>query len=54
MDVPVAASIGFGVLLAMLAVFGSRYMKTRAFLPAGLMMIVSLMTLVVLMRILRQ
>jgi len=54
MDVPIAASIGFGVLLAMLGVFGSRYLKTRAFFPAGLMMIASLMTLGVLLRILKQ
>ena len=52
--VTVAASIGFGVLLAMLGVFGSRYLKTRAFFPAGLMMIASLMTLFVLLRILKQ
>jgi uncharacterized membrane protein (UPF0136 family) len=54
MNVPVAASIGFGVLLAMLGVFGSRYLKTRAFFPAGFMMIASLMTLFVLLRILKQ
>jgi uncharacterized membrane protein (UPF0136 family) len=54
MDVPIAASIGIGVLLAMLAVFGSRYLKTRAFFPSGLMMIASLMTLGVLLRILKQ
>jgi len=41
-------------LLAMLAVFGSRYLKTRAFFPSGLMMIASLMTLGVLLRILKQ
>jgi uncharacterized membrane protein (UPF0136 family) len=52
--VAIAASIGFGVLLAMLGVFGSRYLKTRAFFPAGLMMIASLMTLVALLRILKQ
>ena len=54
MDVPIAASIGIGVLLAMLGVFGSRYLKTRAFFPSGLMMIASLMTLGVLLRILKQ
>jgi uncharacterized membrane protein (UPF0136 family) len=54
MAVPIAASIGLGVLLAMMGVFGSRYLKTRAFFPAGFMMIVSFATLGVLLRILRQ
>jgi uncharacterized membrane protein (UPF0136 family) len=54
LKVAIAASVGFGVLLAMMGVFGSRYVKTRAFFPAGFMMIASLMTLGVLMRILRQ
>jgi uncharacterized membrane protein (UPF0136 family) len=54
LEVPIAPSIGFGVLLAMLGVFGSRYMKTRVFFPSGFMMLASLMTLGVLLRILKQ
>jgi len=54
LNVPIAASIGLGVLLAMLGVFGSRFMKTRAFFPAGLMMIASLMAMGVVLRILKQ
>jgi uncharacterized membrane protein (UPF0136 family) len=54
LNVPIAASKGLGVLLAMLGVFGSRFMKTRAFFPAGLMMIASLMAMGVVLRILKQ
>jgi uncharacterized membrane protein (UPF0136 family) len=39
---PIGASIGIGLLLAMMAVFASRYLKTRAFMPSGLMFMISL------------
>jgi uncharacterized membrane protein (UPF0136 family) len=48
--IPIGASIGLGLMLAMMAVFASRYMKTRAFFPAGLMLIVSLVAMGALVR----
>ena len=53
LDVPIGASIGLGVILAMMGVFGSRYMKTRQFFPSGIMMTLSLMTLGVLFRLMK-
>lgn len=37
----IGASIGIGVLLAMMAVFASRYLKTKAFMPSGWMLVFS-------------
>lgn len=44
-------SIGVGVMLAMMGVFGSRYMSTRRFFPTGVMMTLSLLALGVLFRL---
>jgi len=38
---PIGVSIGIGLLLAMMAVFASRYLKTRAFVPSGMMLMIS-------------
>jgi uncharacterized membrane protein (UPF0136 family) len=40
-------------MLAMMGVFGSRYMKTRAFFPTGVMMTLSLVALGVLFRLMK-
>ena len=41
--VPIGASIGLGVILAMMGVFGFRYLRTRMFFPSGIMFAVSLL-----------
>jgi uncharacterized membrane protein (UPF0136 family) len=51
--VPIGASIGIGVLLAMLAVFASRYMRVRDFVPSGLMLLASLVALGAIVRSMR-
>jgi uncharacterized membrane protein (UPF0136 family) len=53
MQVPAGASVGLGVMLAMMAVFGSRYMRTRAFMPSGVMFVASLIALGILLKGLR-
>ena len=50
LQVPIGASIGMGLILAMMAVFGSRYMKTRELFPAGFMLVVSLVAMGALVR----
>jgi uncharacterized membrane protein (UPF0136 family) len=50
LGVSIGASIGMGLMLAMMAVFASRYMRTRAFFPAGAMLIVSLVAMGALFR----
>ena len=52
-NVSLGVSVGMGVMLAMMGVFGSRYMRTRAFFPAGVMMTLSLVTLGVLFRLMK-
>jgi uncharacterized membrane protein (UPF0136 family) len=52
-QVSLGVSIGMGVMLAMMGVFGSRYMKTRAFFPTGVMMTLSLVALGVLFRLMK-
>ncbi len=42
------ASIGTGATLAMLANFGSRYAKSKKFVPAGLMLAISVVALGIL------
>jgi uncharacterized membrane protein (UPF0136 family) len=49
--VSLGVSVGLGVMLAMMGVFGSRYMRTRAFFPTGVMMTLSLLALGVLFRL---
>ena len=44
-------SMGVGVMLAMMGVFGSRYMSTRRFFPTGVMMTLSLLALGILFRL---
>ena len=44
-------SVGMGVMLAMMGVFGSRYMRTRAFFPTGVMMTLSLVALGIMFRL---
>ena len=53
MQVSIGVSIGLGVVLAMMGVFGSRYMKTRAFFPTGAMMTISLLALGLLFGLMR-
>jgi uncharacterized membrane protein (UPF0136 family) len=43
--VPIGVSIGLGVILAMTAIFGGRYVRSRLFFPAGAMLAVSLLAL---------
>ena len=50
LQIPIGASIGMGLMLAMMAVFASRYMRTRRFFTAGLMLIVSLVAMGALFR----
>ena len=45
LGISIGASIGIGLMLAMMAVFASRYMRTRAFFPAGAMLIISLVAM---------
>ena len=52
-QVSLGVSIGLGVMLAMMGVFGSRYLKTRAFFPTGVMMTLSLVALGVLFRLMK-
>jgi uncharacterized membrane protein (UPF0136 family) len=52
-QVSLGVSTGLGVMLAMMGVFGSRYMKTRAFFPTGIMMTITLVALGVLFRLMR-
>ena len=47
-DIPVGASIGLGATAAMLGSFSSRYRKTKAFIPAGLMAVVSALAVAIL------
>ena len=49
-DISIGASIGMGLILAMMAVFGSRYMRTRTFIPEGAMLILSLVAIGALAR----
>ena len=44
-------SMGVGVMLAMMGVFGSRYLSPRRFFPTGVMMTLSLLALGVLFRL---
>ena len=44
----IGASIGVGTTLAMLGNFGSRFTKSKKFLPAGLMLAISVVTLGIL------
>jgi len=46
--VPIGASVGLGVILAMVGVFGSRCLKTKTFMPAGIMLGVSAIALGIL------
>ena len=46
-------SIGMGVMLAMMGVFGSRYMRTRVFFPTGVMMTLSLAAIGVMFRLMK-
>ena len=48
MQVQVGASIGVGATLAMLGNFGSRFTKSKKFMPAGLMLAISVVTLGIL------
>ena len=48
LQVPIGASVGLGVMLAMAGVFGSRCMKTKTFMPAGIMLGVSAIALGIL------
>jgi uncharacterized membrane protein (UPF0136 family) len=52
-QVSMGASVGMGVMLAMMGVFGSRYMRTRTFFPPGVMMTLSLLALGVLFRLMK-
>jgi len=52
-QVSFGVSIGMGVMLAMMGVFGSRYMQTRAFVPTGVMMTLTLVSLGVLFRMMK-
>ena len=53
LGIAIGASIGMGLMLAMMAVFASRYMRTRAFFPAGAMLIISLVAMGALVRSMR-
>ena len=44
----IGASMGVGVTLAMLGNFGSRFRKSKTFMPAGLMLAVSVVALGIL------
>jgi uncharacterized membrane protein (UPF0136 family) len=48
MQVQVGASIGVGATLAMLGNFGARLTKTKKFMPAGLMMVISVVAVGIL------
>lgn len=50
LGVSIGPSVGLGVILAMMGVFGSRLMRTRAFMPAGLMFVASIVALGILFR----
>jgi uncharacterized membrane protein (UPF0136 family) len=50
LEVRVGASVGLGVMLAMVGIFGSRYVRTRAFVTSGLMLAASILALAVLVR----
>ena len=47
--IPIGASIGLGVILAMTAVFAGRYFRTRMFVTPGAMLAVSVVALAVLL-----
>jgi len=47
-EVAIGPSIGLGVTLAMLGNYGSRYSKTRIFMPAGVMLGASVVALAIL------
>jgi uncharacterized membrane protein (UPF0136 family) len=49
--IPIGVSIGLGVILAMTAIFGGRYLRSRLFFPSGAMLAVSVITLAVLLRL---
>jgi len=54
LGVPIAASMGLGVMLAMMGVFASRYLSTKAFFPTGVMLLASVLALGALLGLLRR